>query len=120
MEDIFRILPKILDFLQSSFVFRQVRVRHVFETYNMAESILVQGSAISFKNIGDETVTINDVFTLSPTDPMFSIATTAPYFDVTEYRVKFAGGGTNPNLLVIRQVFEGNENSFFQETKSRI
>lgn len=119
MQDIYYILTNILEFLKTSFVFRQVRIRSVFETYNRPDSILVQGCAISFKNIGDETVTINDVFTLSPTDPMFSVATTAPNFDVTEYRIKFAGGGTNPSLLVIRQVYEGQENKFYQETIGR-
>lgn len=74
---------------------------HVLAAVTENSSVQVNGSSILFSNPGDETVTIDNHFTLSPGQALTLKTGDDANVIVWDLRVRFGGGGVNPRLEII-------------------
>lgn len=108
------LLTKLINWFELSPTLNPVKSKYIFLETSKNGSIESQCNAISFINQGDEDVTIEGVYSLPVNSAMLTLGNGPSDYDTTNYAVKFAGGGLNPKLVVIKRMITG-KNSYFNE-----
>lgn len=94
--------------------YNPVEVKYEHTLYNSNNIIPSQCNSISFWNIGDEDILLENSVPLKVDSLMLTYEEGHADFNTTNYRIKFLGGGVNPQLLVIRRNIIG-EGSYFNQ-----
>lgn len=95
-------LQELIQVLRKSSANRRYSVYTRSQVVTKSQKYAYDGaSSVMFINTGDEDILINGVIPLTTTDAPLSIGVEIPHVLKEQFTVKFAGGGSNPELTMI-------------------